>query len=668
MCGIVGLLPSVDMSSEALTAITCSMSESLLHRGPDSSGVWVDDSAHIAIGHRRLSILDLSSAGHQPMHSACGRYVIVFNGEIYNHLELRQQLEDVTRQTAEWRGHSDTETLLAGFSQWGVEETLRRSVGMFAIALWDRHERNLFLARDRMGEKPLYYGWCDNGFVFGSELKAIRKYPGFSNDVSRNALSLYLRHCYVPAPHTIYQGIYKLEPGCLLSISLSASIQVPADVPRAPCNYSGLEIHRYWSLHEQVMSGQSSSPKDEKESLASLESILKDSIQLQSVADVPLGAFLSGGVDSSLIVALMQSQTSRSVKTFTIGFEEAGYNEAGYAKAVAEHLKTEHTELYLSAQQAMDVIPLLPHLYDEPFADSSQIPTYLIAQLAQQSVTVALTGDGGDELFGGYNRYLWGPKIWKKLSLLPYGVRQKVIHGIVNLSGMFGVDQQGINRLLPKHLQVALLGEKLEKLGHRLEFLKNIDDLYYSLVSEWRSPEDIVINGKEPGTLLTNKSEWPNLQAPEHQMMYLDAMTYLPDNILCKVDRAAMGVSLETRIPFLDHRMVELAWSMPLDMKIRNGQGKWALRQILYKYVPSELIERPKQGFSIPLGEWLRRPLRDWAENLLDPVRLEEEGFFRHELIHKKWTEHLSGKRNWEHQLWSVLMFQAWLESQQKTN
>jgi len=643
------------------------MGNTIAHRGPDDEGAWVDDSAHIALGHRRLSVLDLSPAGHQPMQSSCGRYVIVFNGEIYNHLELRQQLA-VNQQPTEWRGHSDTETLLAAFSQWGVEEALKRSVGMFAIALWDRQEQRLYLARDRMGEKPLYYGWCNGTFVFASELKALRKYPDFNNNIDRNALSLYFRYKYIPSPYSIYKDIYKLEPGCLLSISLSATTQVPVDVPRAPCSYQGFEIRRYWSLHEQVTEGQSSVIHDEREALVSLESTLKETMQLQSIADVPLGAFLSGGIDSSLIVALMQSQASQPVKTFTIGFDEAGFNEAEYAKVVAEYLKTEHTELYLSAQQAMDVIPLLPQMYDEPFADSSQIPTYLIAQMAKQNVTVALSGDAGDELFGGYNRYLWGPKIWKKISLLPYGVRQKVIHGLVNLSGMFGADQQGINRLLPKHLPVALLGEKLEKLGHCLEFVKNIDDLYYSLVSEWRSPEDIVINGKEPGTLLTNKSEWPNLQAPEHQMMYLDAMTYLPDDILCKVDRAAMSVSLETRVPMLDHRVVELVWSMPLNMKIRNGQGKWALRQILYKYVPSELIERPKQGFSIPLGEWLRGPLRDWAENLLDPVRLKQEGFLRYEPIHKKWTEHLSGKRNWEHQLWSVLMFQAWLESQQKVN
>jgi len=666
MCGITGIFGNPQHLEFEHSVQR--MTDSLHHRGPDDSGIWVNEESHIALGHRRLSVLDLSPAGHQPMQSSCGRYVIVFNGEIYNHLELRQQLEAVNQQPTEWRGHSDTETLLAGFSQWGVEGTLRRSVGMFAIALWDKDERNLYLARDRMGEKPLYYGWCNGAFIFGSELKALKQCPDFSNAVSRDALSLYLRHCYVPAPYTIYQDIYKLEPGCLLCISLPATAKAPLDTPSASCNYSGLEIYRYWSLHEKVMDGQSSSSKDEKESLASLESILKDSIQLQSVADVPLGAFLSGGVDSSLIVALMQSQTSRPVKTFTIGFEEAGYNEAGYAKAVAEHLKTEHTELYLSAHQAMDVIPLLPQMYDEPFADSSQIPTYLIAQMAKQNVTVALSGDAGDELFGGYNRYLWGPKIWKKISLLPYGVRQKVIHGLVNLSGMFGADQQGINRLLPKHLQVVLLGEKLEKLGHRLEFVKNIDDLYYSLVSEWRSPEDIVINGKEPGTLLTNKSEWPNLQAPEHQMMYLDAMTYLPDDILCKVDRAAMSVSLETRMPMLDHRVIEEAWAMPLNMKIRNGQGKWALRQILYKYIPRELIERPKQGFSIPLGEWLWGPLRDWAENLLDPDRLQREGFFRHELIQKKWIEHLSRKRNWQNQLWTVLMFQAWLDSQQGIN
>ena len=663
MCGITGLLSATQKLG--FEHVVLQMSNALHHRGPDDGGVWVDQEHGIGLGHRRLSVIDLSPAGHQPMQSSSDRYVIAFNGEIYNHLDLREKLAEESRQSNEWRGHSDTETLLACFEAWGVEETLKRAVGMFAIAVWDRRERLLSLARDRMGEKPLYYGWCENGFVFGSELKALRRSPGFSNAISRDVLTLYLRYSYIPAPYSIYEGVYKLEAGCVLTLSLSATMKAPVSAPHAPVSGDGWAIQRYWSLHEQVMDGQSSLIHDEQDALASLESALKESIQLQSIADVPLGAFLSGGVDSSLIAALMQSQATGPVKTFTIGFDEDGYSEANYARAVAEHLRTEHTELYVGARQAMDVISLLPVLYDEPFADSSQIPTFLVAQMARQHVTVALSGDGGDELFGGYNRYFWGPGIWKKISLLPYGMRQKLCRMLITSSGDGRGGGQGINRLLPNRLQVALAGEKLQKLGQRLLDVKDIDEFYLSLVSEWRAPEGIVIDGKEPATLLANRNEWPGLDAPEQRMMYLDAMTYLPDDILCKVDRAAMGVSLETRVPLLDHRVVELAWRLPLQMKVRDGQGKWALRQILYKYVPRELIERPKAGFSIPLGEWLRGPLRDWAENLLDPVRLAQEGYFHADPVRQKWAEHLSGRRNWQHSLWSVLMFQAWLEAQQ---
>lgn len=670
MCGITVLLGA--SPSDSFAASLQKMSNALHHRGPDDGGVWVDREHGIGLGHRRLSIIDLSPAGHQPMQSSSGRYVIAFNGEIYNHLDLREKLAGASRQSAvgssqsiAWRGHSDTETLLACFEAWGVEETLKRTVGMFAIAVWDRRERLLSLARDRMGEKPLYYGWSHDGFVFGSELKALRQCPGLSNAISRDVLTLYLRYSYIPAPYSIYEGIYKLEAGCMLTISLAASAKAPASVPHAPCRGDGWSIKRYWSLHEQAMVGQSSLIHDEQDALASLESALKESIQLQSIADVPLGAFLSGGVDSSLIVALMQSQTSRPVKTFTIGFDEDGYSEAKYARAVAEHLHTEHTELYVSSRQAMDVIPLLPDLYDEPFADSSQIPTFLVAQMARQHVTVALSGDAGDELFGGYNRYFWGPGIWKKISLLPYGMRQKLCRMLITSSGKGG-GRHAINHLLPNKLRVTLAGEKLQKLGQRLEGVKDIDEFYLSLVSEWRIPEGIVIGAKEQTTLINERSKWPELDTPEQRMMYLDAMTYLPDDILCKVDRAAMGVSLETRVPFLDHRVVELAARLPLQMKIRHGQGKWAVRQILYKYVPRELIERPKAGFAIPLGEWLRGPLRDWAGNLLDPVQLAQEGYFHADPVRQKWAEHLSGRRNWQHSLRSVLMFQAWLEAQRE--
>lgn len=663
MCGITGFIDSHHSSSAGdLRA----MGNVLNHRGPDSSGQYLDklESAQIGLAHQRLSILDLSPAGHQPMHSPSRRYVTAFNGEIYNHLVLRDQLEADSSTLIEWKGSSDTETLLACFDAWGIDATLKRTVGMFAIAVWDRQEKLLSLIRDRMGEKPLYYGWCEKSFVFASELKALREYPGFSNVVSRDVLALYMRYSYIPAPYSIYDDIYKLEAGCVLTISLSASSVVPATVPHAPCDGEGWGIKHYWSLQEQVVDGQILPIHDEESALISLEAALKESIQLQSIADVPLGAFLSGGVDSSLIVALMQSQSSLPVKTFTIGFDEEGYSEANYARAVAEHLHTEHTELCVSSQQAREVIPLLPELYDEPFADSSQIPAYLVAQMAREHVTVALSGDGGDELFGGYNRYFWAPGIWRKVSFLPYGLRQKFCRMLINLSANGNGGLQGINRLLPGKLQVTLAGEKLQKLGQRLEGVEDIDDFYHSLVSEWRATEELVIGAKEPVTLLSNRQEWPDLDDPEQRMMYLDAMTYLPDDILCKVDRAAMGVSLETRVPLLDHRVVEMAWKLPIGMKIRDGQGKWALRQILYNYVPSELIERPKAGFAIPLGEWLRGPLRDWAESLLNPTRLLQEGYFQVEPVRKKWAEHLSGRRNWQHSLWSVLMFQAWLERQ----
>jgi asparagine synthase (glutamine-hydrolysing) len=438
-------------------------------------------------------------------------------------------------------------------------------------------------------------------------------------------------------------------------------------VPEAPIDGDGWAIKQYWSLQDQVIAGQATQIHDAQAGLTELESALRKSIQLQSIADVPLGAFLSGGVDSSLIVALMQSQSDRAVRTFSIGFDEEGYDEAVYANAVAKHLSTEHTELYLSAEQAMGVIPRLPVLYDEPFADSSQIPTFLVAQMAREHVTVALSGDAGDELFGGYNRYVLGPRVWKKISSLPAGLRQKISALLIFLSNTSGAGQRALNRLLPTELPDALMMEKLQKLGRHLENVDSIDEFYHSLVSEWRSPEKIVIGGKEPSSIFTSRLQSPNLSEVENRMMYKDAMTYLPDDILCKVDRAAMGVSLETRVPFLDHRVVELAWRLPLAMKIRGGQGKWALRQLLYKLVPRELIERPKQGFGIPLGQWLRGPLRTWAEELLDPGLIARQGYLNARPIQEKWQEHLSGKRNWEHSLWSALMFQAWLQQQGET-
>lgn len=649
MCGIVGFL-TIEMDElVGQVALTTNMAAAITSRGPDDSGAWVDDKVGIALGHRRLSIVDLSPTGHQPMLSGSGRYVIAFNGEIYNHLERRAAaaLKDLA-----WRGHSDTETLLAGFDAWGIQGTVERCIGMFAFAVWDKQTCTLTLGRDRLGEKPLYYGWQGQGanatFLFGSELKALKAHPAFCAPIDRNALCLLLRHNYIPAPYSIYQGIAKLEAGCLLSVSLAE--------PAA-------QIIRYWSAAAVATAGvvkpfvgSATRAVDE------LEVLLKSAVQQQMMGDVPLGAFLSGGVDSSTVVALMQAQSARPVKTFTIGFNEAGYNEAVHAKAVAKHLGTEHTELYVSAQQALDVIPRLPSLYCEPFSDSSQIPTFLVSQLARQQVTVSLSGDAGDELFCGYNRYLLANSLWQKLALLPTSSRKLAARGLTAVAPARWNAMLGpVQGLLPDRIRQANLGDKLHKAAGVLAS-NSLDALYLGLVSHWDDPASVVIGGTEPPTLLTGNA--PALAGLDdiQRMMALDTLTYLPDDILVKVDRAAMGVSLEGRVPFLDHRVVEFAWSLPQSMKLRDGVGKWVLRQVLYRHVPKELIERPKMGFGVPIGEWLRGPLRDWAENLLDEARLQREGYFHPTPIRQKWAEHLSGARNWQYHLWNVLMFQAWLE------
>ncbi len=671
MCGFAGFLTTHTSTPNQLLAIATRMALAIAHRGPDDAGAWADAQEGIALGHRRLSIVDLSAAGHQPMHSASQRFVLAFNGEIYNHLALRAELAPVATP---WRGHSDTETLLAGFEAWGIEATLKKTVGMFAIALWDVQTRTLHLARDRFGEKPLYYGWAGSGtssaFVFGSELKALRAYPGFANPVSREALALYMRFTYVPAPHSIYQNIFKLEPGCLLSLAggVPGTLGVPL---RPPAAQGGLTLRRWWALAEVVAAGAQNQITDEAQAIEALEQSLRDAVRLQSLADVPLGAFLSGGVDSSTIVALMQQQATRAVKTFTVGFEEAGFDESPHARAVAQHLGTDHTELFVAASEAQALIPQLPAMYDEPFADSSQIPTHLVCKASRQQVTVALSGDAGDELFGGYNRYFWAPRIWRHLAWLPYPLRQ-ALGAAIHVVPMAGWDalSKPVNALLPRAQGVDSAGDKAHKLAARLSGVRNMDDLYRSLVSVWQDPA-LVVKGeagdnggrvKEPTCLLDDLL--PAQGAAQHQlrMMYRDSMSYLPDDILCKVDRAAMATSLETRVPFLDHRVAELAWRLPLRMKIRGGEGKWALRQVLYKYVPRELIERPKAGFGMPVGQWLRGPLRDWAESLLSERRLQAQGYFYPAPIRKKWTEHLTGQRDHSASLWAVLMFQAWLE------
>lgn len=653
MCGLVGYLTAGFGGAESTLE---TMLATLVNRGPDDFGVWRDREQGISLGHRRLSILDLSPAGHQPMVSFSQRYVVAFNGEIYNHQDLRASLDKVRAEGGAdfiWRGHSDTETLLAGFEVWGIPSTIERSIGMFAIAVWDRERQTLTLVRDRIGEKPLYYGWQGQGdkacFLFGSELKALRAHPSFCSDVNRDAMCLYMRHNYIPAPHSIYQNIFKLAPGFSLTVSLRE---------REP------KLLAYWSL-EQVAENGVASPfeGDVNKVVDRLEALLKDAVRQQMMADVPLGAFLSGGIDSSTVVAMMQTQSTRPVKTFTIGFNEESYNEALHAKAVARHLGTEHTEMYVTPQQALQVIPSLPSLYCEPFADSSQIPTFLVSQLARQNVTVSLSGDGGDELFGGYNRYVLAQKLWGKLSRLPIGARSLAASGIrtVTPSGWDHIIDP-FKFLAPRSMRFANIGDKLHK-GAEVLAARQIDDLYLGLLTHW-NPLDIVLDGREPTTLLNGGS--PNLKGLDdiQRMMALDTMTYLPDDILVKVDRAAMGVSLESRVPFLDHRVIEFAWRIPQSLKLRDGVGKWILREVLYRHVPKALIERPKMGFGVPIDAWLRGPLKDWAESLLDEGRLRREGFFKPDPIRAKWAEHLSGKRNWQYLLWDVLMFQAWLENQ----
>jgi asparagine synthase (glutamine-hydrolysing) len=656
MCGIVGTLGNTTQSPETLGAAV----RRLTHRGPDDTGVWTDTNCGIALGFARLSILDLSSAGHQPMHSACGRYVIVFNGEIYNHLALREELQRACLPSAprasdqgklSWRGHSDTETLLACFSAWGIEKTLKATVGMFALALWDREERRLVMARDRLGEKPLYYGFIDGMFAFASELKAIKGMPGFGGEVDRDALALLLRHNCIPTPYSIYRGLAKLPPGTWLEFAADTLMQRQAPQPRA-----------YWSALDAALAG-ASNPlafASDTDAVAALESTLVNAVRGQLLSDVPLGAFLSGGVDSSTVVALMQAQSSRPVKSFSIGFHEIGYDEAIFASDVARHLGTEHTELYVSPKDALAVIPKLPTIYDEPFSDCSQIPTYLVAQLARERVTVALSGDGGDELFGGYARYFLAARLWGKIESMPHALRKAAADVILAMPPPFW---DKVYRLaapfISKTRRWPAPGDKLHK-GAGLLNSRDGMGLYRGLVSHWE-PSEVVLGGLDPH--ISPLSQQVALPSLTEKMMLLDAVSYLPDDILVKVDRAAMAVSLETRVPLLDHRVFEFAWRLPSQYKIRGGTGKWLLRQVLYRHVPRKLMDRPKMGFGMPIDAWLRGPLREWAEELLGEERLKREGYLEPAPIRKKWSEHLSGRRNWPYHLWDVLMFQAWLEA-----
>jgi asparagine synthase (glutamine-hydrolysing) len=651
MCGLTGFLQPGGGARTALRPAVEAMAAQLLHRGPDDAGTWVDESAGIAFGFRRLSIVDLSPEGHQPMHSSSGRFVLMFNGEIYNFEELRQTLER-DHGVRDWRGRSDTEVMLAAFDVWGVDGALKRFVGMFAFALWDRRARTLHLARDRMGEKPLYYGWMDGTLLFASELKALRAFPGFHGALDHDAVALYLRYACVPAPFSIYFGISKLLPGTVVSIT-------DEDLHA----HRKLQPRPYWSLADAVTdAARAPFTGSEEEAADELDRLLRGAVRGQMVADVPLGAFLSGGVDSSTVVALMQAQSPQPIKTFTIGFHEEAYNEAHHAKRVAEHLHTDHTELYLSPEEALAVVPKLPSLYDEPFADSSQIPTHLVSTLARGAVTVSLSGDGGDELFGGYHRHIWAQRLRRSLGWAPRPARSVLASGIRTISPDTWDDLfDRFSHMLPRGHRYAAPGDKLHKLAHLIG-AGDDRELYQRLVSHW--PDGVAIREAgypvPPGWITYG---YPGaLRTLPERMMYLDTLGYLPDDILVKVDRAAMGTSLETRAPLLDHRVVEFAWRLPIAMKIRGGKGKQLLRKVLYRYVPRELIERHKMGFGIPIDSWLRGPLRDWAESLLDERRLKREACFDPAPIRARWEEHLSGRRNWQHHLWDVLMFQAWLD------
>jgi asparagine synthase (glutamine-hydrolysing) len=642
MCGIAGVFVPGGVADAEAQAIVAAMTAVLRHRGPDDSGTWVDSAAGIALGHRRLSILDLSPLGHQPMHSPDGRYVITFNGEIYNFRALRSEL---TARGHRFRGHSDTEVLLAAVSEWTIQPAVERLNGMFAFALWDRADRTLHLVRDRAGEKPLYYGWLGDTLLFGSELKALRAHPSFASDIDRGALALFLRRGYIPAPHTIYRGVYKLPPGTLLSLKAGDGDHA------APV--------AYWSARDAAARGLNDPfPQSMACAVEECDALLRDAVKLRMEADVPLGAFLSGGIDSSIVVALMQAQSPRPVKTFAIGFEEARYNEAHRAAAVARHLGTDHTELYATPAEALAVIPRLPTLYDEPFADSSQIPTHLVAALTRKHVTVSLSGDAGDELFGGYRRYFRGPALWRAMRATPAVVRRALARAL-SLRGT--TLAAAINRPVRRWTGKRSFTERCRQ-GEEILALGSAPELYGYMMSFWKQPAAVVLGGVEPPIPAMLHLPAGVAAHERHLWMYLDLITYLPDDILVKVDRASMGVSLESRIPLLDHRVIEFAWRLPLAFKTGEGQGKRMLREVLDRYVPKELVAQRKQGFGIPLAAWLRGPLRNWAEGLLDERRLRTEGFLDPRPVRRKWAEHVAGGTSWDYDLWAVLMFEAWLE------
>ncbi|MGY4287258.1 asparagine synthase (glutamine-hydrolyzing) [Bradyrhizobium sp. LM2.7] len=648
MCGIAGLFRPGGADEGLLSGLAKRMSNALAHRGPDGSGIWIHAAAGIAFGHRRLAIIELSEAGAQPMRSDCGRLAITYNGEIYNHLDIRAELE-AAGAAPNWRGHSDTETLIYAIRQWGVAAALERVAGMFVFALWDEQARTLTLGRDRFGEKPLYYGWSGGDLVFGSELKALAAYPAWSGSLDRAALTSFMRYSYVPAPFSIWSGTRKLPPA---SFATFAADTAPGTMPQPMA---------YWSVREQVVAAQARRIIDEREAVAELERLLSIAVKRQCLSDVPIGAFLSGGIDSSIVVALMQAQASQPVRTFSIGFREGAFDEAEDAGKVAAHLGTAHTEFYVDPDTVIDVIPLLPRMYDEPFADSSQIPTHLVASLARQHVTVALSGDGGDELFGGYNRHVWGGGLEGRLSATPAPLR-RAVGALLRAISPEPADTIArlVQPLLPARFNIRRAGDQVAKLA-RILGATSADELYRLLCSIDDDPSQTILHGEE-------RASWSNEEMarlsrsldPLDRMTLADSLSYLTDDILQKVDRAAMAVALETRVPFLDKDVVEFAATIPPAMKVRDGRGKWLVRQVLDRHVPQSLIDRPKAGFSVPLDSWLRGPLKSWTLDLLSPARLQAQQVFNVKLVEQRVREHMSGARSHGYWLWNVLMVQAW--------
>ena len=647
MCGIAGMVTARRLDAELLQR----MGDVIAHRGPDDEGIWIDAEAGVGFAHRRLSIVDLSPSGHQPMLSADGRFVLNYNGEVYNHAEIRRELESSGLvPDGGWRGHSDTETMLQAITAWGLQPALAKFVGMFAFALLDRRDRVLHLVRDRFGEKPLYYGWAGKDLLFGSELKSLRLHPEFDHELDRQSLGLFAARTYVPAPRSIYRRIFKLPPGSILSLTLEAALR-PLDEPPA--------TQPYWSYRDVVRRGLADPIAGEGEALDALDAAVSEAVKAQAVADVPVGAFLSGGIDSSTVCALYQRHSSQKIRTFSIGFEEAGFNEADHAREVARHLGSVHSEHMVTVREARDVIPLLPAIYGEPFADSSQIPTFLVSRFARGEVKVALTGDGGDELFAGYNRHFQAPRLWQRLSRIPRPLRAAAGASLGRLPQRLW--QQAAGMLPARHRHVGGKANKALRLaGSAVSF----DDVYSAFLDEWSGHPSPVLGFDTHANALDLDVDQA---APDAvRIMYCDAVSYLPDDILCKVDRASMAVSLETRVPFLDHRVVEVAARIPAELKTQGPAGKHILRQLLFRHLPKALFDRPKAGFAVPVGQWIRGPLRPWAEELLDPARMAADGWFDAAVVQRRWADHLSGRRDSTHALWAILMFQAWLAEQRQ--